>query len=119
MAQKSALTHGVSAVGKSHVALRLVEALGGPATPAVGFGTGIERVLLACDAEGALGDLPSNVQVFVVDVVDGEAARGLTTELRRAGIGADRAFDGKPTHGARRVQAGSEARRARDHAMRG
>lgn len=73
----------------------LVEALGGPATPAVGFGTGIERVLLACDAEGALGDLPSNVQVFVVDVVDGEAARGLTTDLRRAGIGADRAFDGR------------------------
>ena len=30
----------------------LVEALGGPATPGIGFGSGIERVLLACDAEG-------------------------------------------------------------------
>ena len=30
----------------------LVESLGGPATPAVGFGSGIERVLLSCDAEG-------------------------------------------------------------------
>ena len=73
----------------------LVESLGGPATPAVGFGTGIERVLLACDAEGALAAPASRVQVFVVDVVDGEAARSITTELRRAGIGADRAFDGR------------------------
>ena len=30
----------------------LVEMLGGPATPGIGFGIGIERVLLACDAEG-------------------------------------------------------------------
>jgi histidyl-tRNA synthetase len=73
----------------------LVEALGGPATPAVGFGTGIERVLLACDAEGALEAPASRVQVFVVDVVDGESARSITTELRRAGIGADRAYDGR------------------------
>ena len=30
----------------------LVEDLGGPPTPGIGFGSGIERVLLACDAEG-------------------------------------------------------------------
>lgn len=73
----------------------LVQALGGPATPAVGFGTGIERILLACDAADALAAPPSSVQVFVVDVTDGSAAREITTELRRAGIGADRAFDGR------------------------
>jgi histidyl-tRNA synthetase len=73
----------------------LVASLGGPDTPAVGFGTGIERVLLACDAEGVFGDPGTNVQVFVVDVVDGTAARALVTELRRAGIGCDRGFDGR------------------------
>ena len=30
----------------------LVEQLGGPPTPGIGFGSGIERMLLACDAEG-------------------------------------------------------------------
>jgi histidyl-tRNA synthetase len=73
----------------------LVESLGGPSTPAVGFGTGIERVLLACDAEGILEPPASAVRVFVVDVAGGDAASAITTELRRAGIGADRAFDGR------------------------
>ena len=30
----------------------LIEQLGGPPTPGMGFGSGIERVLLSCDAEG-------------------------------------------------------------------
>ncbi len=34
----------------------LVELLGGGPTPGIGFGIGIERVLLACDAEGVLRD---------------------------------------------------------------
>ncbi|MGH9066047.1 MAG: histidine--tRNA ligase, partial [Acidimicrobiales bacterium] len=33
----------------------LVEALGGPATPGIGFSLGIERILSACDTEGLLG----------------------------------------------------------------
>jgi histidyl-tRNA synthetase len=73
----------------------LVEAMGGPPTPAVGFGTGIERVLLACDAEGVFGPPLPTVDVFVVDTTDGSHARALTTELRRGGVGADRAFDGR------------------------
>ena len=35
------------------------------------------------------------VDVFVVDVVDGTHATALADELRRAGIGADRAYDGR------------------------
>jgi histidyl-tRNA synthetase len=35
------------------------------------------------------------VDVFVVDTVDGTAAVAVTAELREAGIGADRAFDGR------------------------
>lgn len=73
----------------------LVESLGGPPTPGIGFGSGIERVLLTCDAEGVFGPPPPAVEVFVVDVTGGAEARALTVELRRAGIGADRAFDAR------------------------
>lgn len=73
----------------------LVESLGGPPTPGIGFGTGIERVLLTCDAEGAFPAPARPLDVFVVDVTGGDAARDLTAVLRRAGLRADRAFDGR------------------------
>ncbi len=71
----------------------LVEMLGGPPTPGIGFGIGIERLLLACDAEGVFPVDPPPLDAFVVDVTGGEAARDLTAVLRRAGLRADRAFD--------------------------
>ena len=71
----------------------LAEALGGPRTAGIGFGMGIERLLLACDAEGVFGVPEGRLDVFVVDTTGGAAARDLTAELRRAGISADRAFD--------------------------
>ncbi len=73
----------------------LVEMLGGPPTPGIGFGIGIERLLLACDAEGTFPVDPPRLDVFVVDVTGGEAARDITAELRTAGRRADRAFDGR------------------------
>jgi histidyl-tRNA synthetase len=73
----------------------LVEQMGGPTTPGIGFGTGIERVLLTCDAEGRFPTPDSAVTVFVVDVTGGAAGRDLVAELRRAGISADRAYDGR------------------------
>ena len=77
----------------------LVELLGGDATPGIGFGIGVERVLLACDAEGvfstdaAMESEP--LHAYVIDTAGGEAAVTLTAELRRAGLRADRAFDGR------------------------
>ncbi len=73
----------------------LVEMLGGPPTPGIGFGIGIERLLLACDAEGVFPVAPEGLSAFVVDVTGGEAARDITASLRRAGMRADRAFDGR------------------------
>jgi histidyl-tRNA synthetase len=73
----------------------LVEQLGGPPTPAIGFGSGIERMLLACDAEGVLPAPDSVLDVFVVDTTDGSAARDLAQELRAAGLRTDRAYDGR------------------------
>ena len=71
----------------------LVEALGGPPTPGIGFALGIERLLLACDAEGVFDVPAQRADVWVIDTAGGTAARDLTHELRSAGIRADRAFD--------------------------
>jgi histidyl-tRNA synthetase len=73
----------------------LVEQLGGSPTPGIGFGSGIERMLLACDAEGVFGAPESTLDVFVVDTTDGSVARDLAHELRSAGLRTARAFDGR------------------------
>ena len=46
----------------------LVEELGGPVTPGIGFGMGIERLLLACDAEEVFPAPKSSLDVWVIDV---------------------------------------------------
>lgn len=71
----------------------LVEELGGPPTPGIGFGSGIERLLIACDAEDVFPAPDTAIDVFVVDVTGGAEARDLTRELRAAGVRCDRAFD--------------------------
>ncbi len=73
----------------------LVEMLGGDPTPGIGFGMGIERVLVACDAEGVFAAVPPPLDAFVVDTAGGEVARELTPRLRDAGLRAERAFDGR------------------------
>ncbi len=71
----------------------LVEALGGPPTPGVGFALGLERTLLACDDEGVFAAAPTPLAAFVVDVTGGLEAVALTAELRRAGLAVDRGYD--------------------------
>jgi histidyl-tRNA synthetase len=73
----------------------LVEMLGGPPTPGIGFGMGVERLLIACDAEGVFPVDPAPLDAYVVDVSGGESAVLLTAELRRAGLRVDRAYDGR------------------------
>jgi histidyl-tRNA synthetase len=77
----------------------LVEQIGGPATPGIGFGAGIERLLLALENENVVLE-PVPLDVFVV--VDGAepfAAHGLLQELRRAGFAADMDFAGRSVKG--------------------
>jgi histidyl-tRNA synthetase len=62
----------------------LVEQLGGPATPGVGWAAGVERILLA--SEGNLGGFPRPVFVAVADGGDRRVAFALVTALREAGI---------------------------------
>ena len=68
----------------------LVGELGGPQLPAVGFGMGIERVLMLLDSEGVTIPRPDQYEVFVTWMGGAKlAAFGLVESLRRAGIRAD------------------------------
>lgn len=73
----------------------LVAELGGPETPGIGFALGLDRTLLACDAEGVFAAPASRVEVFVVDITGGAAATAICADLRAAGVGADRAYEGR------------------------
>jgi histidyl-tRNA synthetase len=73
----------------------LVEALGGPATPGIGFALGVDRTLLACDDEGVFGAEPVGLDAFVVDVTGGLQAVSLTADLRAAGFAVDRGYDNR------------------------
>ena len=90
----------------------LIEQLGGPATPGIGFGCGIERVLLTCDAEGVFPAPDGRVDVFVVDTTGGDVAVTLTHQLREAGLRADRAFDGRSMKAQMKAASKSGARAA-------
>jgi len=69
----------------------LVEQLGGRATPGVGFGSGLERLLIALEAQGVA--LPAERRPLAWLVSIGDAAREhnwkLLAELRAAGVSAD------------------------------
>ncbi|MFN2525076.1 MAG: histidine--tRNA ligase [Actinomycetota bacterium] len=65
----------------------LSEALGGPPLPAIGFALGLDRIVLASADERT--SLPLDCYVVAVgERAAGEALK-LTTEFRRAGLGAD------------------------------
>ena len=73
----------------------LVEQLGGPATPGIGFALGLDRTLLACDAENVFAAPDTNVSVFVVDTTGGLHAAEVCNLLRNNAISADRSFDNR------------------------
>ncbi|TDT16572.1 histidyl-tRNA synthetase [Ilumatobacter fluminis] len=73
----------------------LVEDLGGPATPGVGFALGVDRTLLACDDEGVFDAPDPAVDAFVVDTTGGAQALAITAALRQAGLRADRAYENR------------------------
>lgn len=105
-----ALESAQNAVGGGGRYDGLVEALGGPATPGIGFALGVDRILLACDAEGVFPAPEPAVDVFVVDVTGGVQALQVTEELRQAGIGADRAFGGRSMKAQMKLSNRSQAR---------
>ncbi|QKW05511.1 histidine--tRNA ligase [Streptomyces sp. NA04227] len=103
-----------SAVGGGGRYDGLSEMIGGPSLPSVGWALGVDRTVLALEAEGVKLELPPATSVFAVPM--GEQARrvlfGTVTALRRAGIAADFAFGGRGLKGAMKMANRSGARYA-------
>jgi histidyl-tRNA synthetase len=76
----------------------LAEALGGPQVPGVGFGMGLERVLLALDDEKVPPPEEEPLACFVVSVGDEAAERAaeVTSSLRDAGLSSALSFEDRP-----------------------
>ena len=78
----------------------LIEAIGGPPTPGIGFGAGVERLLLALEDAGLTAE-PPTTDVFLA--LEPEAPRELALrwlkELRAAGIAADTDYAGRSLKG--------------------
>jgi histidyl-tRNA synthetase len=88
----------------------LIEELGGQPTPGIGFGAGIERLLLSLEAEGVTAE-PEELDVFVAlhEADLKPRVLPLVQELRRHGLSAEvdyagRSLKGQLTH-ARRLGA--------------
>jgi histidyl-tRNA synthetase len=72
----------------------LVEEIGGPPTPGIGFGAGIERLVLSLELEGISAEL-QKLDLFIA----GDAPAALLKELRDAGVAADRDYTGRSLKG--------------------
>ncbi|MFJ2896841.1 histidine--tRNA ligase [Streptomyces sp. NPDC087218] len=101
-----------SAVGGGGRYDGLSEMIGGPALPSVGWALGVDRTVLALEAEGVELELPATTSVFAVPL--GEEARrvlfGVVTQLRRDGVAADFAYGNRGLKGAMKSANRSGAR---------
>jgi histidyl-tRNA synthetase len=78
----------------------LIEEIGGPPTPGVGFGAGLERLLLALEDAGVTADPPA-LDVFIAVEPDAprELALGWLKALRAAALAADTDYAGRSLKG--------------------
>ncbi len=88
---------GQSSVGAGGRYDDLIEELGGPPAPAIGFGVGIERVILNLQKQGIAVPAapPLRVLVACAGEATAEASIKIAAALREAGIGAVAAAGGK------------------------
>lgn len=77
----------------------LAEVLGGEHTPGIGFGAGIERIILELKKRGIQPQAEARPRAFVVSFGKSEEFRdatvSLAAELRRAGIHAEMSYGGR------------------------
>ena len=103
-----------SAVGGGGRYDGLSEMLGGGELPSVGWALGVDRTVLAMEAEGLLAEEAGRVQVFAVPL--GEQARqllfGVLAELRAQGVSADIVYGNRGVKGAMKAADRSGARYA-------
>ena len=82
----------------------LMQELGGSDISGIGFGIGVDRVLLACEAEGILSDDGSgaSLEVFLIALGDNNKDQviQLLNQLRNQGISADMEYGDRALKGA-------------------
>jgi histidyl-tRNA synthetase len=76
----------------------LIEQIGGPPTPGIGFGAGIERLLLSI-GDRAMPQPELDVFVAVVEAADRAPVLAALAELRRGGLSADTDYAGRSLKG--------------------
>jgi histidyl-tRNA synthetase len=77
----------------------LIEEIGGPATPGVGFGAGFERLVLALELEGITAEPPAIDVFLAVDGGSRTEAVTLLAQLRARGLAADTDYAGRSLKG--------------------
>ncbi|THE15341.1 histidine--tRNA ligase [Bacillus timonensis] len=79
----------------------LVEGLGGPETPGIGFALSIERLLAALQAEGIELPVEERVDCYVAAIGDAASSKSvlLVNELRKAGLVAEKDYLNKKVKG--------------------
>ena len=90
----------------------LIEQLGGEPTPGIGFGSGIERIIMSMQEQGLAPDPFANTPVLVAYFGDAgkNAAIQLTFELREQKIGAQMSFGARSMKAMMRTANRNEAR---------
>jgi histidyl-tRNA synthetase len=80
----------------------LMNSLGGSDVSGIGFGLGVDRILMACQAEGSLPDILNQIELFIAPISHPAKALAfkLLTQLRIAGISCDMAFGDRALKGA-------------------
>ena len=80
----------------------LIEEIGGPSMPAVGFGLGLERLLMTLEDEGIVIPEPLRLDVFIASMGPEESlkAASVAHDLRSRGLKADIDHYGQKTESA-------------------
>ena len=82
----------------------LAEEMGGQPTPGIGFGMGIERLLIAADELGVLAPPEGRLDVYVIDeLTGGREALALTQELREAALRVERSYGNRSASAQRKA----------------
>ena len=80
----------------------LMASLGGADVSGIGFGLGVDRILMAWQAENSLPTVINQTQLFIAPITEAGKAAGfkLLAELREAGITCDMAYGDRALKGA-------------------
>ena len=92
----------------------LMSSLGGSDVSGIGFGLGVDRVLMACQAESCLPTSINQLDLFIVPITEKAKPLGfkLISDLRTAGIGCDVAYGDRGLKGGMKAADKSQARYA-------